>query len=92
MKIRIDIDCTPEEARRFFGLPDVTPMQKSVMAELEKQTLARLKSMDADALMKQWFPSSMEGWESLQKAMWQQMTSATGGAAAAAKKSGKERS
>ena len=24
MKITVDIDCTPEEARRFLGLPDVT--------------------------------------------------------------------
>ncbi len=92
MKIRIDIDCTPEEARRFFGLPDVTPMQESVMAELEKQTLARLKSMDVDTLMKQWFPSSIEGWERLQKAMWQQMAGAAGGAAAGTKKPGKEKS
>jgi hypothetical protein len=92
MKIRIDIDCTPEEARRFFGLPDVTQIQESVMVELEKQTLARLKSMDVDTLMKQWFPSSVEGWERLQKAMWQQMTSAASAAAAGAKKPGKEKS
>ena len=91
MKIRIDIDCTPEEARRFVGLPDVTQMQEAVMAELEKQTLTRLKSMDVDTLMKQWFPSSVEGWERLQKAMWQQMTSAASGATASAKKPGKEK-
>ncbi len=24
MKMNIEIDCTPEEARRFMGLPDVT--------------------------------------------------------------------
>ena len=96
MKIRIDIDCTPEEARRFVGLPDVTQMQEAVMAELEKQTLSRLKSMDVDTLMKQWFPTSVEGWERLQKAMWQQMTSAagaaaTGATATGAKKTGKEK-
>ena len=96
MKIRIDIDCTPEEARRFVGLPDVTQMQEAVMAELEKQTLSRLKSMDVDTLMKQWFPTSVVGWERLQKAMWQQMTSAagaagTGATATGAKKTGKEK-
>ena len=26
MKVTIDIDCTPEEARRFMGLPDLTPV------------------------------------------------------------------
>jgi hypothetical protein len=24
MKVNVEIDCTPEEARRFLGLPDVT--------------------------------------------------------------------
>lgn len=24
MKMNVEIDCTPEEARRFLGLPDVT--------------------------------------------------------------------
>jgi len=28
MKITLDIDCTPEELRSFFGLPDVRPMQE----------------------------------------------------------------
>lgn len=26
MKITVDIDCTPTEARAFLGLPDVTPI------------------------------------------------------------------
>ena len=26
MKINVEIDCTPQEARQFFGLPDVQPM------------------------------------------------------------------
>jgi hypothetical protein len=30
MKVHIDIDCTPEEARTFFGLPDLQPMQEAV--------------------------------------------------------------
>ncbi|MFY9972047.1 MAG: DUF6489 family protein, partial [Roseiarcus sp.] len=28
MKITVDVDCTPLEARQFMGLPDVEPMQK----------------------------------------------------------------
>lgn len=26
MKITVDVDCTPSEARAFLGLPDVTPL------------------------------------------------------------------
>src|SRR3546814_3772920 len=32
MKIHVDIDCTPEEARVFLGLPEVGPMQEDLMA------------------------------------------------------------
>ena len=34
MKFTIEIDCTPEEARHFFGLPEVKPMQDAAMAKL----------------------------------------------------------
>ncbi len=32
MKFTVNVDCTPEEARRFFGLPDVDQMNE-VMSE-----------------------------------------------------------
>ncbi|MFP6777685.1 MAG: DUF6489 family protein, partial [Alphaproteobacteria bacterium] len=35
MKVTIDIDCTPEEARRFLGLPD---LDKAHQATLEAIT------------------------------------------------------
>ena len=37
MKITINVDCTPLEARQFMGLPDVEPMQKAVMEDIEKR-------------------------------------------------------
>ena len=27
MQIKVDVDCTPEEARTFLGLPDLKPVQ-----------------------------------------------------------------
>ena len=42
MKIRIDIDCTPEEARAFLGLPDVAPMHKAMMGEIRLSPVAML--------------------------------------------------
>ena len=72
MKIRIDIDCTPDEARGFFGLPDVKPMQEKMLAELEQRMTANLKAMDAEALMKTWLPMGLQGFEEMQKAFWGQ--------------------
>ena len=28
MKVNVEVTCTPEEARAFFGLPDLGPMQQ----------------------------------------------------------------
>ncbi len=36
MKVNVNVDCTPEEARAFLGLPDVTPIHdKYVQTMLE---------------------------------------------------------
>ena len=77
MKINIDIDCTPEEARTFFGLPDVQPMQQALMTEVQNQMMEGLQAMTPEALFKVWFPASIQGWEELGKAFWAQMNSAS---------------
>ena len=78
MKISIDIACTPEEARRFFGLPDVAPMQEAVMSEVQRRIMDNLAAMDAESLVKTWMPAGVQGWEQMQKAFWSQMTGASG--------------
>ena len=45
MKITLDIDCTPEEARTFFGLPDLTAVNAVLAGELEKRTRENLDSL-----------------------------------------------
>ncbi len=73
MKINIEIDCTPAEARSFLGLPDVAPMQEAMMAEVEERMKANLSAMDPETLVKTWLPAGVQGWEQLQKAFWGQM-------------------
>ena len=78
MKIHVDIECTPEEARAFLGLPDVGPMQEALMAELQKRMMANLQAMEPEQLFKTWLPASLQGWEQMQKAFWTRMGSGTG--------------
>ena len=73
MKISVDVDCTPDEARHFFGLPDVAPLQEKMMKEVEKRMMDNLAAMDPDALMRTWLPFGLEGLEKMQKAFWSQM-------------------
>ena len=80
MKIKIDIDCTPDEARSFLGLPDVKPMQETLIAQLQERMTANLAAMDPETMMKTWMPIGLQGLEQMQKAFWSQMSQATGSA------------
>ena len=77
MKVRIDIDCTPLEARAFLGLPDVAPMQAAVLKDMEERMRAALSAMDPEAMLKTWFPGGLQGWEQLQRAFWSQLSGAS---------------
>lgn len=79
MKITMDVDCTPDEARRFLGLPDVAPMQEAMMAEVQKQAMAALQAMEPETLLRTWLPAGIQGFEQLQKMFWNAMSGASGG-------------
>ncbi len=78
MKVHIDIDCTPEEARTFFGLPDVTQAQAELVAEATKRMKANMAAMDMETLMKTWMPMGIQGVEQLQRSFFEQMSKAMG--------------
>jgi hypothetical protein len=63
MKVTIDIDCTPLEARQFMGLPDVQPMQAAVMAEIEKRVMAEATKFSPDGFLRAWFSEGQQGAE-----------------------------
>ena len=51
MKITMNVDCTPEEARTFLGLPDVKPMQEELMREVQERMAANIKAMEPEAML-----------------------------------------
>ena len=61
MKVTVNIDCTPEEARAFFGLPDIRNFQDSMMSEVQKRMEQTIKQMDPETMLKTWLPASLEG-------------------------------
>ena len=81
MKVHVEIDMTPDEARRFMGLPDVAPLQAKMVAEMERRMKAAMNTADPEAMMKAWMPLGGEGLQQIQKFMWDSATrAATGGA------------
>jgi hypothetical protein len=61
VKVTVDVDCTPAEARAFLGLPDVTPIQdKYVQTVLDSFDGA--KSLDQmETLFKSFSPMGDAG-------------------------------
>ena len=83
MKVHIEMDMTPEEARAFMGLPDVQPLQQKMMDEMQARMKAAFDTGDPDAMMRAWLPlGGAETFQKFQKAMWD-------GATAMLKKDGK---
>ena len=70
MKITIDIDCTPQEARAFLGLPNIEPMQDQLIAQMQEQLTSYLATMDPEALLKTWLPASIKGLGQIQERFW----------------------
>lgn len=82
MKVTFNVECTPEEARTFLGLPDVAPMQQALMADLEGRLRASMEAMTPENLVKTWLPASMQNVEQAQKLFWHNLQQTMTGIAA----------
>lgn len=73
MRFQINFDCTPEEAREFFGVPDLMPMQTAMMDQINAKLMDQMKTMDTDTLMQTWIPALFQGWSEMQQNIWKSM-------------------
>jgi hypothetical protein len=78
MKIKLDIDCTPDEMREFFGLPEIKPLQEELLNEVKERLSANIKAMDPEAMLKTWLPATLKGFEQLQEMFFSRMGGAGG--------------
>jgi hypothetical protein len=76
MKITVDVDCTPEEARRFMGLPDLAPVHEAYVAKMVDTVKNGVSPDMLTSMLKSWSPMGDAGiklWQSV-------LEQATGGA------------
>lgn len=73
MKVKIEIDASPQEMRTLMGLPDIEPIQKELMEKIREKTLAGVDANDPAALMSLFMPTAdqFKNMESLQSSFWQ---------------------
>lgn len=68
MKINVEVDCTPEEARRFMGLPDLTPVHDVYMKKMLETVENHTNPEAFQQLMQSWSPmgdAGMNFWKGL---------------------------
>lgn len=90
MKVTINIDCSPEEARVFMGLPDVRAMQERLVKDMEARLHETMGAMAPESLLKTWLPVGMQGAEQMQKMLWSQWQNMFSGASGRPTGEGKE--
>ncbi|WOK35169.1 DUF6489 family protein [Sphingomonas sp. C3-2] len=62
MKVNVEIDCTPEEARRFMGLPDLSPVHEKYVAGLVDALGGKAINPELiEQLMRNWTPMGEAG-------------------------------
>ena len=54
MKMKIEVECTPHEARAFMGLPDVSVLNDQLVAEMQKRLTNNINVLAPEELMKNW--------------------------------------
>ena len=69
MKMTIEVDCTPEEARRFMGLPDVSGLNDHLVAEMTKRIDANVAMLSPEEYMKNWMTLGAGAQEQFRKMM-----------------------
>lgn len=78
MKVNIELECSPEEARRFLGLPDVQPIQDMMSDRIQDRLESAMNLFDPEWLIKTWLPAGGGALDTIQNAFRGAARSATG--------------
>jgi hypothetical protein len=79
MKMTVEVDCTPEEARRFLGLPDVSALNEALVGEMQSRMTANMAALAPEELMKNWMAFGAGAQEQFRKLMEAGLSSAAKG-------------
>lgn len=78
MKVTVEVDCTPVEARAFMGLPDVTPLNEQIVAEMQARLTNNMSMLAPDELMKNWMAFGVGAQEQFRNLMATAVSNASG--------------
>lgn len=55
MRVTVNVECSPEEARAFLGLPNLEPINELMVERVKGQLQTNMDLMDPEQLLKNWF-------------------------------------
>ena len=73
MNVTVNIDCTPEEARRFMGLPDMAPIHDLYLDKVRQAMTEGVTPDMLETMFKSWAPMGEMGMTAWRQ-MFDQMT------------------
>ncbi|MEY6432812.1 DUF6489 family protein [Thioalkalicoccus limnaeus] len=69
MKVTVDVDITPEEVRKLFGLPDVEGFQRQLLEDMRERIASGAEGYDPAKLLQPYINSSLASWDLFQKVL-----------------------
>lgn len=69
MKITFDIDCSPQEARAFLGLPDMTPLHDLYLDRMKSFVTEGVSRADFEQMARTWMPGMGDQFETWRQAI-----------------------
>jgi hypothetical protein len=80
VKISVDIDCTPEEARRFMGLPDLSSIHEAYLSKMRTTIEQGITPDMIQTMIQNWGPMGEAGFN-----LWRQLLDNMGGTSSKSK-------
>lgn len=86
MKVNVEIDCSPEEARRFLGLPDVSPVNEAYVESMVDAMKGAGSIDQMQSMVQSIAPMGEMGLRMFQRFMENAASTAMGGGSSGSKK------
>ena len=67
MNIKVDVEMTPEELRRLFGLPDLEAFQRQLLDDVRERMAQGAEGYDPLKLMQPYVSGNMASWDIFQR-------------------------
>lgn len=78
MKMNITVECTPEEARAFLGLPDIRSVNEALVNSVKQRIEQNIEMVSPEFYLKQWYSMGGQATDSFMQMMTAGARAATG--------------